>query len=119
MFEVVSPSDGFIDGPVAMQRSHHGLPWGKSDHMGHEAATLCPAVVNLVRLGDAGTCRSCRRNSVGSMPPTPSISIILSFPAFVGAKPYHKAFERGVKVIGIFLQGFFPIPLPLAHEALL
>ena len=29
-----------------------------------------------------------------------STSIIHSLPAFVGAKPYHQAFERGVKLIG-------------------
>ena len=46
------------------------------------------------------TCRSCRRASLRAYPQR-IINVHHSFlPAFIGAKPYHQAFERGVKLIG-------------------
>ena len=46
------------------------------------------------------TCRFCRTNFVSRYPQR-IINIHHSFlPAFIGARPYHQAFERGVKLIG-------------------
>ena len=59
-------------------------------------STSCRSIWSCSR----ATCRSCRRSSCARWPAR-IINIHHSFlPAFVGAKPYHQAKQRGVKVIG-------------------
>jgi hypothetical protein len=84
----------------------HGIPFHHVPVTAdNKNAGLCRGAAS-VRRGAATpwcwrvTCKSCRRPYAATYPGR-IINIHHSFlPSFVGAKPYHQAYERGVKLIG-------------------
>ena len=71
----------------------------KAEDEARQLARLRPLGVDLIVL--ARYMQVLSREFIGQFPPHHIINIHHSFlPAFVGAKPHHQAFERGVKLIG-------------------
>ena len=79
----------------------HHLPVTRDDQAEAEASSSSwsrsPASTSSC---SRATCRSCPTSSCGSSPGARSTSTTRSCPSFKGAKPYHQAHARGVKLIG-------------------